>query len=164
MRSLTILYRRPLPVYQPAAQEGFATYGSVDATPVLQGLELPDNVHRTLGQLSIATSSTLLQSLLDSVLVLRDNRGYDYPERLASRLLANLALRDVLYAFAVPNLRCRRCWIAIYKPTPWPCSASRIAMAGFRRGTVAARSLALPQRACHACPDRSPSRRLSGGR
>ena len=93
-----------LPVYQPAAQEGFATYGSVDATPVLQGLELPDNVHRTFGQLSIATSSTLLQSLLDSVLVLRDNRGYDYPERLASRLLANLALRDVLYAFAVPNL------------------------------------------------------------
>ena len=93
-----------LPVYQPAAQEGFATYGSVDEAPVLQGLELPDNVHRTFGQLSIATSSTLLQSLLDSVLVLRHNRGYDYPERLASRLLANLALRDVLYAFAVPNL------------------------------------------------------------
>ncbi len=93
-----------LPVYQPAAQEDFATYGSVDATPVLQGLELPDNIHRTFGQLSIATSSTLLQSLLDSVLMLRDNRGYDYPERLASRLLANLALRDVLYAFAVPNL------------------------------------------------------------
>ena len=93
-----------LPVYQPAAQEGFATYGSVDVTPVLQGLELPDNVHRTFGQLSIATSSTLLQSLLDSVLVLRHNRGYDYPERLASRLLANLALRDVLYAFAVPHL------------------------------------------------------------
>ena len=83
-----------LPVYQPAAQEGFATYGSVDATPVLQGLELPDNVHQTFGQLTIATSSTLLQSLLDSVLVLRHNRGYDYPERLASRLLANLALRD----------------------------------------------------------------------
>ena len=64
-----------LPVYQPAAQEGFATYGSVDEAPVLQGLELPDNVHRTFGQLSIATSSTLLQSLLDSVLVLRHNRG-----------------------------------------------------------------------------------------
>ena len=93
-----------LPVYQPAAQEGFATYGSVDEAPVLQGLELPDNVHRTFGQLNIATSSTLLQSLLDSVLVLRHSRGYDYPERLASRLLANLALRDVLYAFAVPHL------------------------------------------------------------
>ncbi len=93
-----------LPVYQPAAQEGFATYGSVDATPVLQGLELPDNVHHSFGQLTIATSSTLLQSLLVSVLVLRHNRGYDYPERLASRLLANLALREVLYAFAVPNL------------------------------------------------------------
>ena len=93
-----------LPVYQPAAQEGFATYGSVDEAPVLQGLELPDNVHRTFGQLNIATSSTLLQSLLDSVLVLRRSRGYDYPERLASRLLANLALRDVLYAFAVPHL------------------------------------------------------------
>ena len=93
-----------LPVYQPAAQEGFATYGSVDSTPVLQGLELPDNVHQTFGHLTIATSSTLLQSLLDSVLVLRYNRGYDYPERLASRLLANLALREVLYAFAVPNL------------------------------------------------------------
>ena len=93
-----------LPVYQPAAQEGFATYGSVEEAPVLQGLELPDNVHRTFGQLNIATSSTLLQSLLDSVLVLRHTRGYDYPERLASRLLANLALREVLYAFVVPNL------------------------------------------------------------
>ncbi len=93
-----------LPVYQPAAQEGFATYGSVDATPVLQGLELPDNVHQTFGQLTVATSSTLLQSLLDSVLVLRHTRGYDYPERLASRLLGNLALREVLYAFAVPHL------------------------------------------------------------
>ena len=93
-----------LPVYQPAAQEGFATYGSVDTTPVLQGLELPGGVHPEFGQLSIATSSTLLQSLLDSVLVLRDHRGLEYTERLASRLLANLALREVLYAFSAPTL------------------------------------------------------------
>ena len=94
-----------LPVYIPAAKEGFAAYGTAEELPVMQGLELPPDVHREFGQLTVTTSSTLLQSLLDSFLVLRGhNREYLYPEFLASRILANLALRDILYAFQLPGL------------------------------------------------------------
>ena len=94
-----------LPVYIPAAQEGFAAYGTADELPVMQGLDLPTGVHQEFGQLTVTTSSTLLQSLLDSFLVLRGHdREYLYPEFLASRILANLALRDVLYAFQLPGL------------------------------------------------------------
>ncbi len=94
-----------LPIYTPAAQQGFATYGTADELPVMQGLELPADVHRQFGQLTITTSSTLLQSLLDSFLMLRGHdRHYIYPEFLASRVMANVALRDVLYAFQLPDL------------------------------------------------------------
>ena len=93
-----------LPIYTPAAQQGFATYGTADETPVRQGLELPTDVHRQFGQLTITTSSTLLQSLLDSFLMLRRHSNYIYPELLASRVMANVALRDVLYAFQLPDL------------------------------------------------------------
>ena len=94
-----------LPIYIPAAQQGFATYGTADELPVMQGLELPTDVHRQFGQLTITTSSTLLQSLLDSFLMLRGHdRHYIYPEFLASRVMANVALRDVLYAFQLPDL------------------------------------------------------------
>ena len=94
-----------LPVYIPAAQEGFAAYGTADELPVMQGLDLPTGVHQEFGQLTVTTSSTLLQSLLDSFLVLRGrDHEYLYPEFLASRMLANLALRDVLYAFQLPGL------------------------------------------------------------
>ncbi len=92
------------PVYVPAAQEGFAAYGIVEETMAVQGLQLPEDVHRNFGQLTISTSSTVLQSLLDSYGVLRETRGWDYPERIASRLMANIALRDVLYAFNQPEL------------------------------------------------------------
>ncbi len=100
-----------LPVYQPAAQEGFATYGSVDEESILQGLALPDNVHRAFGRITISTSSTLLQSLSDGYRALgefdpkyADPKKFANPELRASRLLANIALRDVLYAFALPDL------------------------------------------------------------
>ncbi len=92
------------PIYVPASQEGFAAYGIVEDTIAVQGFQLPADVHRNFGQLTISTSSTVLQSLLDSYQVLVDTRGWDYPERLASRLLANIALRDVLYAFNQPEL------------------------------------------------------------
>ena len=94
-----------LPVYIPAAQEGFAAYGTAEELPVMQGLDLPTGVHQEFGQLTVTTSSTLLQSLLDSFLALRrHDREYLHPEFLASRILANLALRDVLYAFQLPGL------------------------------------------------------------
>ena len=94
-----------LPVYIPAAQEGFAAYGTAEELPVMQGLDLPTGVHQDFGQLTVTTSSTLLQSLLDSFLVLRGHdREYLSPEFLASRILANLALRDVLYAFQLPGI------------------------------------------------------------
>ncbi len=93
-----------LPVYVPAAQEGFAAYGIVEDMLAVQGFQLPADAHANFGQLTISTSSTVLQSLLDSYLTLGDTRGWDYPERIASRLLANIALRDVLYAFQQPDL------------------------------------------------------------
>ncbi len=94
-----------LPIYIPAAQEGFAAFGTAEELPVMQGLDLPTGVHQEFGQLTVTTSSTLLQSLLDSFLVLRGHdREYLYPEFVASRILANLALRDVLYAFQLPGL------------------------------------------------------------
>lgn len=93
-----------LPIYTPAAQQGFATYGTADELPVMQGLELPADVHQEFGQLTITASSTLLQSLLDSFLQLRRHSRYIYPELLASRMMANVALRDVLYAFQLPDL------------------------------------------------------------
>ncbi len=93
-----------LPVYVPASQEGFAAYGIVEDSTAVQGLRMPDDVHRDFGQLTIATSSTLLQSLLDCYLQLGDYTGWNYPERIASRILAHIALRDVLYAFQLTDL------------------------------------------------------------
>lgn len=94
---------RTLPIYTPATQEGFAAYGIVEETADVQRLRLPEDIHPEFGHLAIGTSSTILQSLTDGYRILT-HPGWDYPEGLASRLLSNLALRDVLQAFAVPDL------------------------------------------------------------
>ena len=93
-----------VPVYVPASQEGFAAYGIVEDQVAMQGLQLPTDVLPDFGQLTISTSSTILQSVLDGYLQLRRQRPWMYPELLSCRILANVALRDVLYAFNVPNL------------------------------------------------------------
>lgn len=99
--------RSSLPVYVPVSQEGFAAYGIVEDQTTVQGLQLPADIHRNFGQLTISTSSTLLQSLLDGYRELGTPVGWNYPERLASRILANVALHDVLYAFNLPDLPAR---------------------------------------------------------
>ena len=91
-----------LPVYVPAAQESFAAYGAVAETAAIQGFVLPPAIHPDFGALTITASSTLLQSLTDSYLELAAPPR-PYPEALASRILAQLALRDVLPAFGLDH-------------------------------------------------------------
>ncbi|MCY3658468.1 MAG: Ig-like domain-containing protein [Caldilineaceae bacterium] len=92
-----------LPVYRPAARQGFATYGVVEDVPVLHTLQVPPDVLPGFGAFSVTTSSTQLQMLVDSCLSLREVRWED-PSSLSSVILANTAMRDVLYAFGVPGL------------------------------------------------------------
>ena len=92
-----------LPVYRPAARQGFATYGVVEDAPALHTLQVPPDVLPGFGAFSVTTSSTQLQMLVDSCLSLREVRWED-PSSLSSVILANTAMRDVLYAFGVPGL------------------------------------------------------------
>ena len=92
-----------LPVYRPAARQGFATYGVVENAPVQHTLQVPPDVLPGFGQFSVTTSSTQLQTLVDSYRSLREVRWED-PSSLSSAILVNTALRDVLYAFDVPEL------------------------------------------------------------
>ena len=91
-----------MPVYVPAAQESFAAYGAVEETAAIQGFVLPSAIHPAFGALTITASSTLLQSLTDSYLELTAS-PWPYPEALASRILAQLALRDVLPVFGLEH-------------------------------------------------------------
>ena len=92
-----------LPVYRPAARQGFATYGVVEDVPALHTLQVPPDVLPGFGAFSVTTSSTQLQMLVDSCLSLREVRWED-SSSLSSVILANTAMRDVLYAFGVPGL------------------------------------------------------------
>ena len=92
-----------LPVYRPAARQGFATYGVVEDAPALHTLQVPPDVLPGFGAFSVTTSSTRLQMLVDSCLSLREVRWED-PSSLSAVILANTAMRDVLYAFGVPGL------------------------------------------------------------
>ncbi len=93
-----------LPVWTPATDEAFATYGSLaDAQAVGQPISVPRDVFAEFGGLDLSTSSTQLAALTDSVLYV-----VDYPfacsEQIASRMLTLLALRDVLDAFQVKGV------------------------------------------------------------
>ena len=92
-----------LPVYRPAARQGFATYGVVEDVPALHSLQVPPDVLPGFGEFSVTTSSTQLQTLVDSYRSLREVQWED-PSSLSSAILANTAVRDVLYAFGVPDL------------------------------------------------------------
>ena len=92
-----------LPVFTPAAKEGFATYGTVEDEVVLQTFQWPADVHPEFGALSIGMSSTLLQTLADGYLDVQEPK-WRSTEVLASRILASSALREVLPAFALPDL------------------------------------------------------------
>ncbi len=92
-----------LPIYRPAAHQGFATYGVVDDAPAMHALRVPPDVLPGFGQFSVTISSTQLQILVDSYRSLREVPWED-PSSLSAAILANTSVRDVLYAFAVPGL------------------------------------------------------------
>lgn len=95
--------RVDLPVYTPVTTEAFATYGEIDEGAQQQAVERPAGVVPQFGALSLTTSSTALGNLTDAFLYLQ-SYPYECAEQVASRLMATVALRDVLRAFNAPGL------------------------------------------------------------
>jgi len=91
-----------LPVWTPATSEAFATYGVVDDGAVAQSVVAPGDAFAEFGGLEVSTASTALQELTDAWTYLNEY-PYGCAEQLASRVLANVALRDVLAAFKAPG-------------------------------------------------------------
>jgi hypothetical protein len=92
-----------LPVYTPATTEAFATYGTFDKGGMVQPILAPPDAWTQYGGLEITTSSTQLQALTDALLYL-NQYPFECTEQIASRMLANAALRDVLSAFEAEGL------------------------------------------------------------
>eukprot|EP01114_Cavostelium_apophysatum_P009464 TRINITY_DN2261_c0_g1_i2.p1 TRINITY_DN2261_c0_g1~~TRINITY_DN2261_c0_g1_i2.p1 ORF type:complete len:2056 (+),score=444.22 TRINITY_DN2261_c0_g1_i2:68-6169(+) len=92
-----------VPIFTPATTEGFATYGEIDEGDVIQPIVSPKNVFTQFGGLEISTSSTALQSITDAVIYLW-NYPYECAEQISSRVLAIVALRDILTAFKSDKL------------------------------------------------------------
>ena len=92
-----------LPVWTPATTEGFATYGVIDDGVVKQQVALPGKVVTQFGGLEVTTASTNLQSLTDAMLYLV-KYPYECAEQRASRVMAIVALRDVLTAFKTKDM------------------------------------------------------------
>jgi uncharacterized protein YfaS (alpha-2-macroglobulin family) len=95
--------RVSLPVYTPVTTEAFATYGEIDAGAVRQPVERPAGVIPQFGALQLTTSSTALGNLTDAFLYLQ-SYPFECAEQVASRLMATVALKDVLRAFNAPGL------------------------------------------------------------
>lgn len=92
-----------LPVWTPATTEAVAVYGEIDGGPIRQPVKPPEGAIREFGGLEITTSSTQLQALTDAALYLQ-SYPYECAEQVASRILANVALRDTLKAFSAKGL------------------------------------------------------------
>jgi uncharacterized protein YfaS (alpha-2-macroglobulin family) len=95
--------RGSLPVWTPATSEAFASYGVIDSGALEQPIALPGAVWPQFGGLSVTTTSTALQSLTDAFLYLHEY-PFECSEQLASRVIATVALRDLLQAFEVADL------------------------------------------------------------
>lgn len=95
--------RVSLPVYTPVTTEAFATYGEIDEGAARQVVERPTGVVPQFGALQLTTSSTALGNLTDAFLYLQ-SYPFECAEQIASRLLATVALKDVLRAFNAPGL------------------------------------------------------------
>ncbi|MCB9175932.1 MAG: Ig-like domain-containing protein [Caldilineae bacterium] len=95
--------RVTLPVWTPATTEAFATYGEIDAGAIAQPVERPPEVVAGFGGLELTTSSTALSALTDAFLYL-DSYPFEHEEATASRLLASVALVDVLEAFGAEGM------------------------------------------------------------
>ncbi|HEX2679349.1 MAG TPA: alpha-2-macroglobulin family protein, partial [Polyangiales bacterium] len=88
-----------LPVWTPATDEAFATYGSLAQEKVVaQPVHAPSDVFPEFGGLEIATSSTQLAALTDALRYVNEY-PFECSEQLASRAITLLALRDVLASF-----------------------------------------------------------------
>jgi alpha-2-macroglobulin len=93
-----------LPVYTPATNETFATYGTTDANGVIvQPINTPKDVWSEFGGLEVSTSSTQLQELTDAFIYLQ-NYPFQCSEQVSSHVLSVAALRDVLSAFDAKGL------------------------------------------------------------
>lgn len=92
-----------LPVHTPATAEAVATYGVLDDGATLQPVATPTDVLAAYGGLDITTSSTALAGLTDALANIT-NDPYDSSYALATRITTIAALRDVLAAFASPDL------------------------------------------------------------
>ncbi len=93
-----------LPVFTPAITEAFAVYGEIDQSgSVLQPFRPPADAIPDFGGLEVTLSSTALQALTDAFLYLV-RYPFDSSEQIASRILAVVALRDVLAAFNAEGL------------------------------------------------------------
>ncbi len=92
-----------IPISEPVSMEAFATCGEVDSGGIQQTVLIPDDVRTEFGKLEITTSSTQLQTLTDAVLYLT-SYPFDCGEQVSSRMLALLALGDVLAQFKTSGL------------------------------------------------------------
>jgi len=92
-----------LPVWTPATSEAFATYGTLDAGSLVQPVKAPGDVWPQFGGVEVTTSSTALQALTDALLALQQY-PYECNEQISSRVMAIVALRDVLTAFEAAQL------------------------------------------------------------
>ena len=91
------------PVYTPATAEAFATYGVVDEGSIAQPFTEPQDVFPQFGGLEISTSSTAVSALTDAVIYVNEYR-YDSSDAFASRIIAIVALEDILTAFEAEQL------------------------------------------------------------
>jgi len=92
-----------LPVWTPATSEAFALYGSMEEGVLAQPIRAPAGVFPQFGGLELSTSSTALAELTDAYIYL-EQYPYGCAEQIASRLMASLALQDVLRAFGAVGL------------------------------------------------------------
>jgi len=95
--------RVTLPVWTPATTEAFATYGQIDEGAIAQPVQRPPDVVEQFGGLELTTSATAVSELTDAFLYLKDY-PYEGSEQVASRLIATVALKDVLFAFGGEGL------------------------------------------------------------
>lgn len=92
-----------MPVWTPATAEAFATYGVLDSGAMVQPIQAPEDVFPQFGGLEVTTSSTALQSLTDALLYLV-SYPFECTEQISSRILAVVALKNVLFALKAEGL------------------------------------------------------------
>jgi hypothetical protein len=95
-----------LQVRPPPATEVVVSHGQLDDGAVRQPLILPADVDPTIGGLEISTSASALASLADAALYLV-RYPHECNEQVSSRLLALVALRNVLDDLRAPGLPSR---------------------------------------------------------